>query len=490
MTRVYRSIFFSALDRYGSLLFFLISTAILARLLSPSEFGVYAVINALTTVVAVSFQEFGGSNYLIQKADLLEQHVRTAFTVIFTTSVTFAFLLFVFRHHIATLFTQDGIGIGIGTASLNLLISPVTVTLSALLRRDLAFAPLARCNLAGSFASAAISIELARRGYSYMAPVIGVVCGNATTAIALLAVRRNWRIFRPSLTGYSDVLHFGFISSGVVLINVAYNLSPQLILARMLGFDAAGIYSRACSMTQVFDRLVIQVMNPVIGPTLVSHSQKGGDLKKAYLQTIALLTALQWPFLTFLALLAKPIILVWLGSNWSEVAPLIQMLCLASLSLFAASLTYPMLMTVGRVKDSLKASLISLPPSLVLVVAASFMSVEAVAASALITMPLQAAVATYFVGRQIGLVPTDLVEALVKSGLVTLCSVTGAAIGLLCSQLGGVGLIAELGVSGICAGFAWIGGLVVTRHPLLGHLVFFINALRPDARQPAHHRSS
>jgi O-antigen/teichoic acid export membrane protein len=336
--------------------------------------------------------------------------------------------------------------------------------------------------LVGSFITAAVSIELARRGYSYMAPVIGVVCGNAATAIGLLSLRRNWSIFRLSLLGYAEVLRFGAYSSGVVLVNVAYNLSPQLILARVLGFDAAGMYSRASSMTQVFDRLITQVMNPVIGPTLVAHSHDGGDLKKAYLQTIELITALQWPFLTFLALLAKPIILVWLGPSWSEVAPLIRMLCLASLSLFASCLTYPMLMTVGRVKDTLTASLISLPPSLALLMFASFFGIEAVAASAFLTMPLQAAVANYFVARQIRMAPMDLVNALLKSGLVTLCSVTGAATGLALSQYGQMTPLAELGVAAMLAGTAWVGGLLITRHPLLEHAMSLVNALRPNSQ--------
>jgi O-antigen/teichoic acid export membrane protein len=141
MKRVYHSIFFSALDRYGSLIFFLVSTAVLARLLSPAEFGIYAVVNALTTIIAISFQEFGGSNYLIQKPHLSEQHVRTAFTIILAMSATFAVMLFLLRNPIAYFFAQDGIGTGIGVACLNLLLSPFAVTSSALLRRELAFAP-------------------------------------------------------------------------------------------------------------------------------------------------------------------------------------------------------------------------------------------------------------------------------------------------------------------------------------------------------------
>ncbi len=407
--------------------------------------------------------------------------MRTAFTTILVTSAVFALLLFLTRNPIARFFAEDGVALGIGVACLNLLMSPFAVTSSALLRRELAFATLARCNLVGSFITAAVSIELARRGYSFMAPVIGVVCGNAATTIGLLSFRRDWKIFRPSLRGYADVLQFGGYSSCVVLINVAYNLSPQLILARVLGIDATGIFNRASSMTQVFDRLIIQVVNPVIGPTLVMHSRTGGNLKQAYLQTVELITAVQWPFLTFLALLADPIIRLWLGPGWSEVTPLIRILSLASLALFASCLTYPMLMAVGRVKDTLTASLISLPPSLGLMLIASFYGLEAVAASAFFAMPLQAAVAIYFVARQIKMAPADLLNAVVKSGLVTLCSVTGAVAGLAFSQFGQIAPLTELGLSAMLAAVGWLSGLLMTQHPLLKHARSLIEALRPKA---------
>ena len=100
--------------------------------------------------------------------------------------------------------------------------------------------------------------------------------------------------------------------------------------------------------------------------------------------------------------MAQPIILIWLGPTWLEIVPLVRILCIAYLSLFAACLTYPVLVAVGSVRDALVSSLISLPPSLLVIFAASFFGVKAVAASALLTLPFQAAVAIYFIRRHLG----------------------------------------------------------------------------------------
>ena len=133
------------------------------------------------------------------------------------------------------------------------------------------------------------------------------------------------------------MINFGAYSSSVAFINVFYNFMPQLLLGRILDFTAVGLYSRAINVTQVFDRLVLQVVNPVILPAISAHARAGGNLKHIYLDAIELIAAVQWPFLIFLALMTELIIRIWLGSTWIEIVPLIRFLCVASLSLFAAS---------------------------------------------------------------------------------------------------------------------------------------------------------
>jgi O-antigen/teichoic acid export membrane protein len=482
MKRIHQSLLLSALDRYGSLIFFLASTAILARLLTPKEFGICALVSAVTTIAAASFQEFGGANYLVQKPSLSEQNIRTAFTVIFGMSVAFTVALLLLLGVIADFFPQDGIKIAIAVSSLNFLLSPFSMTIGALLLRDLSFGHITRCNLAGNFITAVTSVGLAFKGYSFMAPVIGALAGNITTTLLFVLLYGKFRIFRPSFVGYQEVFHFGAYSSAVVLVNVVYSLSPQLILARVLDFNAVGLYSRASNMTQVFDRLVLQVMNPVIGPAIFAHARAGGDLKRAYLRGIELITALQWPFLLYLALLADPVITLWLGPTWKEIIPLIRMLCMASLALFAAGLVHPVLVAVGRIKDSLRTSLISLPPSLLAIFVASFFGVNAVAASALLALPFQAALANYFVGRQIGMTLGDLARGLLKSGIVAVCSTVGAAIGMSVTLPGFTGPIPELMLSATGALAGWSCGLIATRHPLLEQARSFISSFRLTLR--------
>lgn len=470
MNLIYRSILFSALERYASLVFFIVSTAALSRLLTPQEFGIYAVTGALTAVASASFQEFGGANYLVQKTSLSERDVRTAFTITLCLSALFAAAVFALRDVAAWYFSEDGLKLGIAVSALNFLLSPFSMTISALLRRDMAFGTLARCNLAGNFVNAAASIALAALKYSFMAPIWGMLAGNVVVVALLVASRREFQIFRPSFRGYRDVIGFGAYSSGTVIINVFYNLAPQLVLARVLGFDAVGLYSRAITVTQVFDRLVIQVLNPVIMPAIVGHTRNGSDLKRIYLNSVELLSVVVWPFLSFFALMALPIVRIWFGPTWTEIVPLIQMLSIASVSLFAACLTYPVLVAAGRVRDTLVSSLISLPPSLFVVFVASFFGVEAVAASALLTLPFQATVAFYFIRRHLAISLADIISATLRSGVVTACSITAVLVSMVVIDFRSTGPFLELLLASVAGAGGWCLGLVMTNHPLMAQI--------------------
>ncbi|WP_051379826.1 oligosaccharide flippase family protein [Bradyrhizobium murdochi] len=467
---VHRSIIFSAIERYGNLVLFLVTVAVLARLLTPAEFGIYAVVNAATAVVAASFQEFGGANYLIQKRELSRASVQTAFTVTFGISALVGLALLALSGVLSQLFEQESLQKGIAVSALNFLLVPFSGTITGLFRRDMEFGKLAICNLASGVVAAAVSIVLAMLNFGFMAPVWGGVAGNVVLTIMLLRQHRDFGAFRPSVAQFRDVVGFGLYSSGVSVINVLYNLSPQLFLAKILDFASVGLYSRATSITQVFDKLVVQVLNPIIMPALVSRSKDASNLRGAYLDAVELLSVVQWPFLLFIAIMAHPIILILLGQSWLEIVPLVRFLCVANLALFAACLSYPTLVATGSVRDALTSSLISLPPSLLVILCAAFFGAEAVAASALLTLPFQAAVALYFIGRRLTFEPKQLSRALLKSAVVTAITASGV---MVCAALieasivpSFVGLVAAGGVGALC----WWLGLMVTGHPLLHHL--------------------
>jgi O-antigen/teichoic acid export membrane protein len=186
--------------------------------------------------------------------------------------------------------------------------------------------------------------------------------------------------------------------------------------------------------------------------------------------------------MVFLALMADKIILLWLGPTWMDIVPLVRVLCMASLALFAASLTYPILVAVGRIQDTVNSSFISLPPSLIVIFIAAPFGVQAVATSALLTLPFQAFVAIYFIARHLSLSPSDLIRATLKSGLVTVCSAASAMLSVAVIKHSGASTIAELALASTFAAAGWGLGLLVTDHPLLAQLRVALSGIALAAR--------
>jgi O-antigen/teichoic acid export membrane protein len=255
-----------------------------------------------------------------------------------------------------------------------------------------------------------------------------------------------------------------------VIINCLNEAAPQLILGRVIGFTAVGLYGRAVNMAQIFDKLFLSVLHPVILPAISAQTRAGADLKRVYLEAIELITVAQWPFLIFMAFMAYPIVLLWLGPSWTAIVPLVRILCLASLSWFSACLVYPILVAVGRVRDTVVLSMISVPPALVVILAASFFGLHAVAAAIFLIMPIQGVVSISFVCRRLAVAPIDLLRAMRKSAVVTAWSCAGVMLIVAMNRFSfavpAIGLVGA-GVLGLTG---WCLGLVMTGHPLLAQI--------------------
>jgi O-antigen/teichoic acid export membrane protein len=462
-----RSLLLSFLDRYATLAITLLLTAVVARLLTPAEVGVFAIGLGLIAIVE-AFREFGVGAYLVQERELTPEKIRTAFTLMLLLSLLLAGALYVSAGPVARFYDEPGLEAVLRLATISFLLVPFSNPIMALLRRDMGFGWVALINLAGAVANLVVVVTLAVLGFSYMSLAWGALASGAVIALTAVLFRPQLWIFWPCLVGWRQVLSFSSYASTTMILNVCYQMLPQLALGRILGFDAVGLYSRALMLCQLPDRLIMSALHPVLLPAFSVRARLGGDLKEPYLRGLGYGLTVQWPFMVCLALLADPAVHLLLGAQWAAAAPLVRIIALASLVMFPAFLTYPVLVALGRVKDTLTASLISLPPSFALMFAAAFVSLEAVAASLFLTAPFQVYIALRLIRRQIPLQLAELAAAVRKGVVVTLCAAAAPSGAV---ALAGFGLSVPAGAAaGIGAAAGWLVGLCLTDHPLLAEI--------------------
>jgi O-antigen/teichoic acid export membrane protein len=457
---------FSFIEKYSVTSINLVMTAVLARLLTPEEVGVFMV-GLAVVMMTTAFRDFGVSVYLIQEREITPEGVRTAFTVTLMLSLFFAGLLYGLAGPIAAFYREQGLQPVLRIIAIGFLLAPFSAPIVALLRRDMAFDKIALISVVGATVNFVAVVALAALGFGYLSLAWASLLAAIAGVLMAMLYRPEFGMFRPSLVAWRKVLSFGGYSTATALLNIFYDQMPQLVLGRILGFQAVGLYSRALVLCQLPERFIHAAVLPVVLPALAAQVRSGSDIKAAYLRAVAYNTALQWPFLACIVLLADPVVMALLGEQWMGVAPVLRIMALAWLSLFPAFMTYPVLVSLGRVKDTLSASLISLPPSVAVVSGASFIGLEAVAASLFLTAPFQVYVALRFIRQQVPFAWRELAAATYKSALVALCAAVPPAVMVVLAGFRFDLSVLAMVIAGIGAAISWAAGLSMTKHPLL-----------------------
>jgi O-antigen/teichoic acid export membrane protein len=481
-----RSIVFSAAGRYASIVIGFVTSIILSRLLTPQDFGVFSI--AMTFVVfAEIFRDFGTGSYLVQVKQLIDQHLQSAFTTMLATSALCGLVLLLATPFVVSFYGDTRFWQLMPLFAFNLLLAPFAMPGMCLLQRNLAFDTLVGITLLGTVVNCIVVVVLASIGLGVMSLACAALATSVFRMAAVWIVQPCFTAFRLSLRGWKDPFEFGMVSTAMAILNVVYEYLPQLIIGRSIGLAATGLFGRAISLCQLPDRLVIGALSPVLLPALSQQTRAGVDLKPSYLLALSHMSALQWPILLCLALLAEPAVLILYGEQWMEVAPLVRIMALAALAMFAAFMTYPTLVALGRIRDTLWMSLISLPPSMLLIFLASPYGLEAVAVTQFISVPFQVFVAISFIGRRIGVSWLDIAKSVGRSVVVSLCSVVVPALIVVLQGGFSFGMShATFALALAGAGVGWLAGLVLAGHPLLDELEngmkFVGSRLRRSAR--------
>ena len=469
MSNIRRSLLLVSLERYSCAAIAFISLPVTARLMTPAEIGIATLCVGIIGVVE-SLREFGTSTYLIQHQNLATDNIRTAFTIMLGITLALVGILWLAAKPIAAFFDTEAVETYLHLAVLGLLFGPFLSTVSALLRREMAFGKLALIGISCAIVQTMTLIVLAMNGFSYMSFAWAGLSYGLCAIVMMFAVGADFSNFRISLVEWEQSVKFAAYDSATALLNRVWEMLPSFVFGRILGVDAVGLYSRAGLICQWPEKILFAGLAPVLLPAFASGARAGRSLKDAYLRSIEYITVLQWPALVMLILLAHPIVHLLLGERWLETVPLVRILAGAMLTWFPAYLTYPSLVAAGAISDTLRSTLISLPISAVILCLAAPHGLMLVALSMFVIMPLQVAVALVFVKRRVQFSCWEFLRALRKSFFVAISSATGPLLCLLLfhfrpeSSWRDAAAIAGLG------GFGWLLGVWCFGHPVLREL--------------------
>ena len=351
---------------------------VLARLISPTEIGIYSVAAAFVAI-AHMLRDFGIGNYLVQEKNLTQDRIRAAITIMMMTAWGLAILLALSSDLIASFYAEEQLQPIVLVLSLNFVLLPFTAPVLSLLRRDMNFSALLMIELISTFVRTIVAIVLAWQGFGAMSLAWAAVANICVILFLTLFYRPSWSHWFPSFKEIRQVGLFGFKASSAAIVSELGTSAYDLILGRILGFTALGLFSRAMGVMYLFDRDIMGAIRNVVFPTMALKNREGTDQVEFYCRALTYITGVAWPFYSFLIVMAFPVMRILFGDQWDGAVPLVQTLAIAGIIGATCSLSGSLIYALGDIDKILYIEIIVQVTRITLLIAAAFHSLEAVA---------------------------------------------------------------------------------------------------------------
>jgi O-antigen/teichoic acid export membrane protein len=360
MTTVRRAVAFSFLDSYLGIALNLVSFTLLARLLTPKQVGLYSVALAIIGVTQV-IRDFGLVSFIIQKKDLTDEHIGTAWGMSLILGGSLFVLMQAAAPLIGAFYADPEITTIVRIVTLGFLLLPFNSVCMAMMRRDMQFPLLMRINLSGAFMSAVVTLTLAWLGWGALSQAIGAVAVHVVAAIGVWLTGTSARLQRPNLRHWREILHFGGpITFANVITSITVDIN-DLVVGKLLGFKSVALVSRAQGLMNLFHRDFMNAVRSVAYPAYSQANRTTGALEEKYIASLAAVTAVAWPFYGFAALFSLEVLRLMFGPQWDASAPLVPLFCAAGACSVLVSLIPPLMLAAGQSKLVATAELIFQP---------------------------------------------------------------------------------------------------------------------------------
>ena len=348
-----RALAFSFLDRYASLMLAIVSSMIIARLLTPAELGVFSVTMVLISFIS-SLRDLGAGQYLLQEPDLTPARQRATWTVLLGMGCLMALLVLAAAYPVSVFYSEPAMVPIMLVIAANFAVNPFGSLTYAWLMREMRFDLVAMMRFGGSLAGACVSVLLAWLGHGPISLAYGSLAGTLVNAGIGLCYRPAHFHWLPGLTELRRVIGFGSKISASALLGNLGNGAPELALGKLQSLADVGLYSRGNGLAAMFHRLVMDATNAVALPLFAKAQREQGSSVEPWLRAVSYVCALGWAFLGSVALLAYPVTRLLYGDQWDGSVPVTQIICVAMAVSLPAALCPHLLIGNGQAGRLLK----------------------------------------------------------------------------------------------------------------------------------------
>lgn len=321
-------IFWTAIQKYSGLIVQIIVTAILARLLSPEDFGVVAVATVLIAFFTL-FTDMGIGPAIIQKQDLTQDDLNSIFSFTVWGGIVLAALFFVVAYPIGHFYKEESLVLICQLLSINLLFAAWNIVPNALINKNKRFKFIAKRTLSLQVISGIISVFAAYHGLGLYALLISPIL--TAIGVFVLNFRKyplqfSWQMHTEALKKIFSYSSFQFLFN---FINYFSRNLDKLIIGRFFSMNELGYYEKSYRLMMLPLQYVTNVVTPVMHPILTLLQNDYKSLTEKYNKIIKLIATISFPLGVFLYFAADDIIYIIYGNRWEKAIPVFQILALS-----------------------------------------------------------------------------------------------------------------------------------------------------------------
>jgi O-antigen/teichoic acid export membrane protein len=329
------------------------STVILARLLTPHDFGLLAMVTTIMGLLRI-FKDAGLSSATIQRAEITQAQVSNLFWINVAVGGSLALIMALAAPAIAYFYREPNLIAITLWLSIAFLVSGSTVQHQALLLRQMRFKSMAIIEVGSITVSLLVGVGMALGGCGYWS-LVGMNLAGEGAGFVLTWLVSSWRPHWPKRkSGTRPLLSFGVTMTGGTAVYTLSRSVDSMLVGWRYGADSVGLYSRALAL---FMRPLDQLMGPVSSVLLPTLSRLQGEperYRRVFRQIFEGMALVSFVFTGLFFALSRPITLVLLGAKWDAAAIIFRGFTLAALYLPVAAPVAWLLISLGRGKDYLR----------------------------------------------------------------------------------------------------------------------------------------
>lgn len=323
-----KSVGWSAIERFSVQVVQFVISIILARLVTPAEYGLIAML-AIFIAIAQSFVDSGFSSALIQKTNRTEIDFSTVFYFNIAISLLIYFVLFLSAPYIALYFREPLLELVCKWMGLSLIIQGLSVVQIAKLTVSLDFKTQAKASLIAVIISGLLGVSLAYYGYGIWALVIQSLLNNLLNSLILWLFAKWIPNFVFSWHSLKTLFSFGskLLLSG--LLHTIYINLYNLVIGRKYSAMDVGYFNQS-SLTARFPSVsLMAIISRAIYPIQCKIQDEKELLNSSFIQYLRMSCYIIFPIMIGIAIVSKPLILILLTDKWLPMSGLLSVLCIA-----------------------------------------------------------------------------------------------------------------------------------------------------------------